>query len=122
MAEVITVDEFRHRLRAQGVKGRDHFALKCPMCSTIQSATSLIRAGAGKDFDEVERFIGFSCVGRFTGAGSPRKEPDGQACNWTLGGLFRCHKLEVQTQDGEIHMRFEVATPEEAQALEALHA
>lgn len=122
MVEVIPVEEFHRRLKAQGVSSREHVALKCQMCGTVQSATSLIRAGAGKDFASVERFIGFSCVGRFTGAGAPRKEPDGSPCNWTLGGLLRFHKLEVQTPDGERHPCFEVATPEEALALEAGNA
>ena len=40
----------------------------------------------------------------------------GKPCNWTLGGLFALHKLEVVTPDGEKHPRFELATPAEAQA------
>jgi hypothetical protein len=44
------------------------------------------------------------------------KAPDGKPCNWTLGGLFRTHTLEVVTPDGKKHPRFEVATPEQAQA------
>ncbi|MFC3163101.1 VVA0879 family protein [Ciceribacter thiooxidans] len=121
MAEVIPVKEFHRRLNAQGVSGRQHVALRCPMCGTVQSATSLIKAGAGSDFDAVEKYLGFSCVGRFTGAGSPREKPDGEPCNWTLGGVFTLHTLEVETTDGKRHPRFEVATPEEAQALEASH-
>lgn len=116
--EKITVDEFRARLDAQGVSGRRHKAFKCPMCGTVQSMQTLIDAGAGPDEASAEKYIGFSCVGRFTDAGSPRKEPDGKPCNWTLGGLFRLHKLEVQTPDGEYHPHFEVATPDEAVALE----
>lgn len=112
----MTVEQFHNALKAQGVP-RDHLAMKCPMCGTTQSAASLIAAGAGASFDEVEKFLGFSCVGRFTGAGTPRKKPDGQPCNWTLGGLFRLHKLEVVTPDGVKHPRFELATPDEAQTL-----
>jgi hypothetical protein len=81
----------------------------------MQTGNDLIRAGAGKTFEDVEKYLGFSCVGRFTGAKSPRKEPDGKPCNWTLGGLFSLHTLEVVTPDGEHHPRFEVATPEQAQ-------
>lgn len=115
----VTLDEFQSALRAQGVSSHEHFAFKCPMCGTVQSARDLIAAGAGKDFDAVERFVGFSCVGRFIGAGSPRKEPDGKPCNWTLGGLFRLHKLEVIDSKGDKHPRFELASPEEAQAHQA---
>lgn len=111
----MTIPEFHAALKAQGV-AREDLALVCPMCGTVQSPRDLIAAGAGADFEAVERFVGFSCVGRFTGAGSPRKQPDGQPCNWTLGGLFQCHKLEVIDEDGKAYPRFEPATPEQAQA------
>jgi hypothetical protein len=114
--QVMKLEEFQAALKSQGV-GHEDFAFVCPMCKTVQSARDLIAAGAGNDFDEVEKYLGFSCVGRFTGAGSPRKEPDGKPCNWTLGGLFTVHKLEIETPDGERHPRFEVATPEQAKAV-----
>ncbi|MGH8632096.1 MAG: VVA0879 family protein, partial [Burkholderiales bacterium] len=109
-------EQYHDALKAQGVP-QDHLAMKCPMCGVIQSAASLITAGAGATFDDVQKFLGFSCVGRFTDASAPRKKPDGKPCDWTLGGLFRVHKLEVVTPDGKAHPRFELATPEEAQAL-----
>lgn len=114
--KTMTLDEYRAQIKAQGLEAPEDFAFKCPRCGTVQSARDLIAAGAGEDFEEVEKYLGFSCVGRWTGAGSPRKEPDGKPCNWTLGGLFALHNLEVETPDGEKHPRFEVATPEEAQA------
>lgn len=113
--QTMTLDEYRTAVKAQGVP-REHVAMKCPACGTVQSAVDLIAAGAGANFEAVERYLGFACLGRFTGAGSPRKESDGKPCNWTLGGLFRLHKLEVVTPDGEKHFRFALATPEEAQA------
>lgn len=117
--QMMTLEEFHNALKAQGVTSHVDFALKCPMCGTVQSGASLVAAGAGAEFHDVEKYLGFSCIGRFTGAGSPRKTPDGKPCNWTLGGLFTLHKLEVKTPDGERHPRFEVATPAEAQALRA---
>lgn len=116
----IKVAQFHEELKAQGVSGREHLALKCPVCGTVQSGASLIRAGAGTTMDEVERFLGFSCVGRFTDAGPHRKDtPPGRGCDWTLGGLFKVHELEVEMPDGTVHPSFEPATPDEAQALEA---
>lgn len=112
----MTLDEFHAAFRAQGAASREQIAVVCPLCGTVQTAQDLIDAGAGKTFDDVERYLGFSCVGRFTGKGSPRKVPDGEACNWTLGGLFSLHKLEVVTPDGALHPRFEAATPEQAKA------
>jgi len=113
--QAMTLDEYKAAVKAQGVPP-EHIAMKCPMCGTIQSGADLIAAGAGADFDAVEQYLAFSCVGRFTGAGRPRKVPDGQPCNWTLGGLFTRHTLEVVTPDGKKHPRFELATPAEAQA------
>lgn len=113
--EVLTVDQFHAALKAQGVP-REDFAFICPRCKTVQSARDLIAAGAGLDFDGVERFLGFSCVGRWTGAGSPRKQPDGRPCDWTLGGLFSLHETEVVTPDGKHNPMFAVASPEQAKA------
>jgi hypothetical protein len=112
----MTLAEYHAALKAQGAKTVADVVMICPMCGTPQTGNDLIRAGAGNTFDAVERYLGFSCIGRFTGAGSPRKEPDGKPCDWTLGGLFRMHKLEVVTPDGEKHPRFEIAGPEQAKA------
>ncbi|MDB6178968.1 hypothetical protein PAF17_15865 [Paracoccus sp. Z330] len=113
--KTLTIPEYHAELKAQGVEDRADLAMICPMCGTVQSARDLIAAGAGLDFESVERFLGFSCFGRWTKAGAPRKEPDGKPCNWTLGGLFSLHKLEVVDESGTKHPRFELATPEQAQ-------
>lgn len=112
--KTMTLQEWLDALKAQGVP-KEHMAMKCPCCGTIQSAADLIKADAGTSFDDVQGFLGFSCIGRFTGAGQHKKgEPAGRGCNWTLGGLFHLHELEVITEDGEHHPRFELASPEEA--------
>ncbi|MDT1061162.1 VVA0879 family protein [Paracoccus sp. CPCC 101403] len=112
--KTMTIPEFHAALKAQNVERAD-LALVCPVCGTVQSARDLIAAGAGLNFEDVERYLGFSCVGRWTDAGPARKNPDGKPCNWTLGGLFQLHRLEVVDDDGSRHPRFEVATPEQAQ-------
>ncbi len=116
MRETIQLSEFRSQLKAQGVSDRLHAAFKCPLCKTVQSMQSFICAGT--DAAEAEKYIGFSCVGRIAGAGSPRKVPDGRPCNWTLGGFLQLHELEVIDDEGRHHPHFEIATPEEAQTLE----
>lgn len=94
--QTMTIDEFEAALKAQGVPIED-VQFRCPRCKTSQSARDLIAAGAGADFDAVEKYLGFSCVGRFDAT---------KGCNWTLGGLFRIHELEVVTPDGKRHPRF----------------
>jgi hypothetical protein len=123
--EVISVEEAHARMKAQQVSAREHVAFKCPICKTVQSMASLVRAGAPAD--KVENVIGFSCEGRFTGVGPMPREKDRTAkasrrreqrgCDWTLGGLFHIHELEVDTPNGR-QPSFAIASPEEAQALE----
>jgi hypothetical protein len=121
--KTMTLAEFHAALNAQGVSGREHLAFKCPICGTIQSGNDLLTAGAGTDFDAIEKYLAFSRVGRFSGAPAHRNDADpGRGCDWTLGGLLKLHKLEVITDDGKRHPRFEPATPEEAQAHECNQA
>lgn len=115
----MTLTEYHAALKAQGVKEGLKLCMVCPMCGTVQNGEDLIKAGAGQTLGDVEGFIGFSCIGRWThGRPPPKKEERGTqvGCNWTLGGLFQFHELEVITPDGERHPRFAVATPEQAQA------
>ncbi|KZE08620.1 VVA0879 family protein [Sphingomonas hankookensis] len=119
--EVIDLGTFRARCNAQKVP-REDVALVCPVCGTVQSMRSL--AAAGVPADKVETQIGFSCEGRWTGAGPADKggrsrAANGRGCDWTLGGLFRIHELEVIGGDSKVHPMFRVATPEEAQSLAA---
>jgi len=119
--KTITHAEFGELLKAQGVE-REHYAFKCPICGTIQSATSLVRAGAGPDVsdDRVWKSEGFSCVGRFTGHKRVKDEAPGQGCDWTLGGFFQVHTHEVEYK-GKTHPIFEPASAAEAQALREHH-
>lgn len=115
--KTLQLSEFHDLLKAQDVP-REHLAFKCPMCGTIQSAADLIAVGAGETFDEVEKYLGFSCVGRWTHANPPptaKKKGKQVGCNWTLGGLFRMHTLEVIDQKGKPSPLFEPCTPAEAQ-------
>ncbi len=111
----MTLEEFQAACMAQASRS-ELTTVKCPMCGTLQNALDFIAAGAGKDWDDVSRYLGFSCVGRFTGAESPRKQPDDQPCNWSLGGLFKTHRMVVVTPDGKEHPHFELASAEEATA------
>lgn len=115
--QILTLAEFRQRLMDQGVAPVD-MAFICPICGTIQSALDFIAAGAGKTFDEVGKYVAFACVGRSNGAGPfiKKAKPPKFGCDWSLGGLFQLHQLEVVTEDGTHHPRFMPATPAEAQA------
>lgn len=107
--QTMKLEEFHGAMKAQGVP-INKVLFRCPRCETPQCADDLIDAGAGENIDEVEKYLGFSCVGRWN------KE---KGCDWTLGGLFRIHKLEVETEDGQRHPRFMPLTPEEAEGVQA---
>lgn len=130
-AQRISHTTFLETLAAQGVAKSEDYAFRCPVCGTVQSARSLVAAGATKD--RVSGLVGFSCEGRLTGVGPWPSAKDKSAkaqqrrsqrgCDWTLGGLFKIHNLEIETADGAVHPHFEIATPDEAQALAArLHS
>jgi hypothetical protein len=113
----MTLEEFHAALKAQD-QPTEHLAFKCPMCDTVQSGADLIAAGAGKNFDEIEKYLAYSCIGRFTAKKLEVRNKQtikGQGCDWTLGGLFQTHKLEVLV-DGQKRPRFEPVTAEEAAA------
>jgi len=79
---------------------------------------SMVDAGCPKD--QVHKYIGYSCEGRWRGSGSEfngQKDQSKRGCNWTLGGFLQLHKFEVETEDGEVNPFFEPATPEQAQEL-----
>lgn len=108
----IAMDEFHLTLKDQGVPP-EHYAFKCVRCGNIQSAASLVKYMSTND---AFACVYFSCEGRFT---------KDSGCDWTLGGLFRIHKMEVLKEDennpvcGVLHAVpvFEPASREEAQEL-----
>lgn len=100
MRRTITLSEYLDEARAQGFESNLYVLHVCPACKTEQSAKDLIDAGAGANFDEVEKYLGFSCVGRFT---------KDKGCDWTLGGLFQIHELVVVDAAGVEYPRFELA-------------
>lgn len=71
---------------------------KCIQCGNVQSMRDF--EGLVENPDE---FVFFSCLGRVK---------KGIGCDWTLGGLFQIHKLEVIDSEGRAHPTFEFAETE----------
>lgn len=132
--ERIPLSEAHNRMKAQGVPS-NHIAFACPICNTVQSMASLVKAGVAEE--KVEQFIAFSCEGRWTSAGPWPSDNDKSAkaktrrkvrgCDWTLGGLFQVHSLEIvfpgdEPEKDRARPTFRICTPEEAQALHRLMA
>lgn len=96
--KTVTVAQFHEAIKAQGKARIEDVTFKCPRCGTLQCAQDLIDAGVGQNMAEVEKYLAFSCIGRFTKA---------KGCDWSLGGLFQIHKYEVIDDEGKAHPRFE---------------
>jgi hypothetical protein len=80
---------------------RKDWKFVCVNCGTPQSARDFVEKG--KDRDKMIKLVnsgvvGFSCIGRYI---------DGVGCDWSLGGFLTIHKVEVQTDEGELVPAFE---------------
>ena len=123
-----TLAEVQASFGLQGVSSHRHYATVCPVCGTVQSMASLVAAGA--DPGDVGKYFGFSCEGRFSGAGAWPNDRKKQSvrraaaakrgCDWTLGGLFKIHVAEVDHGDDKVYPMFDLATPDQARELESL--
>lgn len=115
--------EVHAAFKAQGVSSHRHYAVKCPICGTVQSMASLVASGDNPD--KVDRHFAFSCEGRFSGAGEWPRDKKAQAartkrgCNWTLGGLLQLHQAEVEYEDGEKSPMFDIALERVAEKIAA---
>ncbi|EHI2275468.1 hypothetical protein J9D08_001938 [Salmonella enterica] len=98
--KTLTHEQYLALLYSRNV-GRQDYAVICPMCGTVQSARLLIQAGVAPDLGGAFRYPGFSCVGRFTGKGSPSVERGkNHGCDWTPGGLLHCHVMVPEDPTG----------------------
>jgi hypothetical protein len=71
---------------------------KCVKCGNVQTFENFVALGMSQE--EAVNVFFFSCIGRW-------KKDTG--CDWTLGGLFSIHKLEVINEHGRPAMVFEFA-------------
>lgn len=96
--KVISLEAFKAEATKRFGEDAKKWQFKCVKCGTTQSAEDLVAAGVPKE--KVDRFIGFSCIGRWD---------KNKGCDWTLGGLFTIHEIEIETPDGKRHPHFELA-------------
>jgi len=82
----ITLAEWQAEGERKFGPDQHNWAFVCPACNTPQTARDFYAAGFEPGKGEVNKYLGFSCIGRFTKA---------KGCDWTLGGLFQIHTLEV---------------------------
>ena len=75
--------------KAKELFGKDSYEwkFKCPSCSHIQSINSWLEHNPELKAEEIENLVFFNCEGRIN---------EKYGCDWTLGGLFKIHKVEVE--------------------------
>lgn len=109
----MTQDELVAEMQKRFGADAKQWTFVCPMCKTRQSANDFYAAGFKPGTGEVNKYLGFSCIGRFTNAGEHKTgTPPGKGCNWTLGGLFQIHELEIILPDGKRSACMEIAEVE----------
>lgn len=124
----MSLDEYQAALQGQGVSSREHAAVVCCVCATVQSV-ALFKAVGDLGEEDIEARIGHACVGIAAGSGAwdKRREDAGDreaiergrtGCDWHLGGLFRLHECEIVMPDGRKVPAFRPATQDEARDLE----
>ena len=95
----ISIEEYINLFKERFGFVRKNWKVKCAKCGEVQSIQDFVDQG----IKEPTNFWGFSCIGRWD-----KK----RGCDWTLGGLFQIHTLEVIDAEGKAHPRFEVADNE----------
>ena len=95
-----TMTEEAWRAHGRELYGEDsrEWKFRCVSCGNIQSHASVTERNP--EITDTSSWIFFACEGRHT---------DGVGCDWTLGGLFQIHKLEVTDTDGRNVQCFEFA-------------
>jgi hypothetical protein len=88
---------------------RMQWRFRCPSCGHIATPQDYRAAGAP------QTAVGFSCVGRWSGAASEAFSDASGPCNYAGGGLFRINPLLVTDGEQEWQM-FDFAEPFEGEA------
>jgi hypothetical protein len=87
----------------------DEWRFKCTSCGHAQSTKEVLARHPSLNREDVKSWIYFSCEGRQWACYG--KKPQ-LGCDWTLGGLFQIHKVEVVTPEGKEIQAFEFAHSE----------
>jgi len=91
----ITQEEWLADGNARFGEDRSLWKFKCVRCGHVQTARDFRDIGVDPDGR-----VYFSCIGRWK---------EGVGCDWTLGGLFQIHAVEVRLENGQTVPAFEFA-------------
>lgn len=94
----LSIDEWTKEGEKLFGKDKKTWQFKCVQCGNVQTYHDFEKLG----IESPEHYVHFSCIGRF----NEKKT----GCDWTLGGLFTIHKVEVEDNEGKTHPCFEFNT------------
>ncbi|MGK9367567.1 VVA0879 family protein [Melioribacter sp. Ez-97] len=92
------IKEYIDLLRARHGEKIENWKVICPICKCEQTVQDFLDAGI--DMKDVFNYFGYSCIGRFSEA---------KGCDFSLGGLFPIHNVEIIDDSGNAHPRFDIA-------------
>ena len=102
----LTTYESVEEWQAEGLRrfGAVHkFRFVCPLCKHVASVEDF---KAFKDKGATPDSAFQVCIGRYAGAGEPKRDGDGklsQPCNYAGYGLFRLSPVRVRHEGKELH-------------------
>lgn len=97
--EIINYEDWIKKAKELYGEDPDNWKFKCPICGHIQSIKSVLEHGPSLERQKVQDWIHYNCEGRIN---------EGYGCDWTLGGFFHVHKVEVEF-NGKLVPVFEYA-------------
>lgn len=108
---IFTIDEWQaegNRLFGPDI---NTWRFKCPACGHVQTRANFLSLGMK---DQVDRYLGFSCIGRFRLSDLNKAKlvveyPEmdkGAGCNYAGGGLFQVAPIIIETGKDEQRLTF----------------
>lgn len=98
--ETMTLEQWKAKATELFGPDKKQWRFQCVRCKGTQTFQDFL--DAGMEPDEANKVVFYSCIGRWV---------KGRGCDWTLGGLFQIHELEVTNDTGESIPVFKFAAP-----------
>ena len=107
--ETMTLDQWKAKATELFGPDMKQWRFRCVRCRGVQTFQDFIDTGMKPD--DAKNVFFFSCIGRWV---------KGRGCDWTLGGLFTIHQLEVIAEDGHRVPVFKFALPDASPRVETI--
>lgn len=85
--KTITLEDWYKEAESKFGKDKKEWRFQCPQCGHVQTMKDFL----DNNVEEAVNKFYFSCLGRWVPS---------RGCDWTLGGLFQIHKVEVIHPEG----------------------